>query len=146
MDNGWLEVLDILPLMKPAYLNETYPFVYLDVGCKLGEETTFVLKNFPGAQVVALEMRAEFAKKCEANSLKLAADERQVVVLNKAAAMSVGSGVFKVSGDASSISKDERGGAGGVPIEFVTLDSVWEKHIAPKKASVSPATPLKNPS
>eukprot|EP00959_Pyramimonas_sp_CCMP1952_P298729 6248306-Pyramimonas_sp.AAC.2 len=201
VNNGWLEVEDMLPLMKPTFDRGVYPFVYLDVGCKLGEETTFVLKQFPGAQVVALEMRPEFAKKCEHNSIELAADRRQVTVLNKAAALSPGSGSFIPKMDASSISMPKVSGHaqpgssvsfkamrrasrlrfefrvsrdatcwlpstytgypvgavalyvssthgnsgrwdiqasgaqvhGGTSIEFVTLDSVWEEYIAPKK-------------
>jgi len=137
----------MLPLMEDIYkqagvgVNPTRPFVYLDVGCKLAEEAVQVLQKFPNSTVVALEMRPEFAAKCEANARAAASPSQSVVVvLNKAAAMTAGQGKFAVRGDASSIRPhDAPGGEEGaskpkensIPIEFVTLESVWEEHLAP---------------
>lgn len=90
--------------VRRAGVNPTRPFVYLDVGCKLAEEAVQVLQKFPNSTVVALEMRPEFAAKCEANARAAASPSQSVVVvLNKAAAMTAGQGKFAVRGDASSI-------------------------------------------
>jgi hypothetical protein len=55
LQNGWLEVKELLPLMAPALrgsVSASSPFVYVDVGCKDAAEGVFVLETFPeGAQV-----------------------------------------------------------------------------------------------
>lgn len=57
LQNGWLEVKELLPLMVPALrgsVSASSPFVYVDVGCKDAAEGVFVLETFPeGAQVDA---------------------------------------------------------------------------------------------
>jgi hypothetical protein len=71
LQNGWLEVKEMLPLMVPALrkaVSATTPFVYMDVGCKDAEEAVFVLHTFPeGAQV-----RPRPARVCNANTTQLA--------------------------------------------------------------------------
>lgn len=135
LQNGWLEVKEMLPLMVPALrkaVSATTPFVYMDVGCKDAEEAVFVLHTFPeGAQVVALEMRSEWAEVCESKCKEAASASSSVTVLNQAAAVRAGTGSFNPNADSSSIATD--GEPGGVHVEFVTLTSVWEQYIAPRK-------------
>jgi hypothetical protein len=81
--------------------------------------------------VVALEMRSEWAEVCESKCKEAASASSSVTVLNQAAAVRAGTGSFNPNADSSSIATD--GEPGGVHVEFVTLTSVWEQYIAPRK-------------
>jgi hypothetical protein len=88
-------------------------------------------------------MRPEWAEVCEANSKRAASNVSTVTVLNAAAAVEQGSGSFTTMGDRSSMAPagaEVKPGEERVEIPFVTLQSVWEKHIAPRK--VKYALPL----
>ncbi|KAK3240352.1 hypothetical protein CYMTET_49801 [Cymbomonas tetramitiformis] len=138
VNNGWIDVEDTLPLMSDDYLPEN-EFVYLDIGCKVAEEVQFVLKRYPRAKVVAMEMRQEMARKCEANAKAMSSDGQSITVLNQAAATSSTRGAFEVRGDSSSIisAADLEGGKRkGTEIDFVTLDSVWRKYLAPSRINL----------
>ena len=65
-------------------------------------------------QVVALEMRPDYAAKCETNArARAVGGNATVTVLNKAAAVASGSGLFNRRGDSSHIMAQVRGEAGG---------------------------------
>jgi hypothetical protein len=90
-------------------------------------------------------MRPEWAEGCETNSKRAASDVSTVTVLNQAAAVEQGSGSFNPKGDSSSIAQagaEVKQGDGRVEIPFVTLHSVWEKHIAPRKVHALPRSTL----
>lgn len=89
-------------------------------------------------------MRPEWAEVCETNCKRAASDVSTVTVLNQAAAVEQGSGSFNIRGDSSSMAhadEEVKPGERQMEISFVTLHSVWEKHIAPRKVEKRATTP-----